>query len=262
MNSVRRAQVAGRFYPGSVPALERSVDTYVGAADPVVRGPAAVVAPHAGYVYSGPTAGYSFASLAARAPEITRVVLIGPSHYVGFSGFALSSKQGFETPLGVVPVDRDANAALAALPQCIVADKPHDVPEHALEVELPFLQRTLGQFSVVPIIAGSAATDEAAEVLEAVWGGDETAVVVSSDLSHFHDYDTAVAVDGATTRAIEALDATDLRGEHACGHVPLRGLLEVARRRGLRATTLDLRNSGDTAGDRDRVVGYGAYAFH
>jgi AmmeMemoRadiSam system protein B len=222
--------------------------------------PRAVIAPHAGYVYSGPVAGRVYARLAPLRGRIRRVVLIGPSHRVWFRGLAVPSAQVFTTPLGPVRVDREALERILALPQVVERDDAH-AEEHSLEVQLPFLQEVLGEFGLVPIAAGDASADEVAAVIEALWDGPETLVVVSSDLSHYHDYTSARRRDEETTRAIEALDPSALDEESACGRVGVRGLLLVARRRGRAARTLDLRSSGDPAGPRDRVVGYGAYEF-
>jgi AmmeMemoRadiSam system protein B len=190
---------------------------------------------------------------------VQRVVLLGPSHRVGFRGLALPDADSFRTPLGIVPVDRGAVAALRALPQVSVVPAAH-LAEHSIEVHLPFLQTVLGAFSLVPLVVGDAEPAEVEEVIDALWGGAETLIVVSSDLSHYHSYDEARRLDAATSKAIEALDDSRINFDNACGRLPLAGLLRVARRRGLSAHTIDLRNSGDTAGPRNRVVGYGAYA--
>jgi hypothetical protein len=223
--------------------------------------PKAVIAPHAGYVYSGPVAGRAFGSLGEDAPRIRRVVAIGPAHFVPFRGIAVPQSGAFCTPLGEVPVDGAAIATVRDLPQVRLADVPHR-PEHALEVELPFLQTALADFALVPLLVGEAAAEEVAEVLERLWGGPDTLIVISSDLSHYEAYDRARAHDAATAAAIERLDAAILGPRDACGYLPIAGLLIEARRRGMQALRLDLRNSGDTAGPQDQVVGYGAWAFH
>lgn len=260
---IRTAAVAGRFYPGEAASLARAVDAYLAAAAPPPLGggvPKALIAPHAGYVYSGPIAASAYSLVRPHAAGIRRVVLLGPAHRVPLAGLAASAATHFETPLGRVRVDGEALAAATALPQVRVVEEAH-AGEHSLEVHLPFLQRLLGDFALVPLVAGDAGAAEVAEVLERLWGGDDTLIVVSSDLSHYRDYDTARALDAATTRTIEALDGDGLVPRSACGRVAVRGLLAAARRRGLRAHTLDVRNSGDTAGPRDSVVGYGAWAF-
>jgi AmmeMemoRadiSam system protein B len=222
--------------------------------------PKALIVPHAGYEYSGPVAGSAYARIAPAHGSITRVVLMGPSHRVAFHGLALPSASHFATPLGTVPVDQESIARALALPQVSVMDEAHG-REHSLEVHLPFLQVALGPFQLVPIVAGEAAAEEVGAVFETLWGGPETLIVASSDLSHYHDYSTAQQLDARTSTAIEALRGDVIRDEDACGSVPIRGLLWVAKRRGLRARILDLRNSGDTAGPRDSVVGYGAYVI-
>jgi AmmeMemoRadiSam system protein B len=251
------------FYSRDARELAHGVDTMLAAAPqpaPAAALPKAIIAPHAGYVYSGPVAGSAFAPLAPLRGRIARVVLIGPAHRVAFEGLALPEADAFATPLGLVTVDRDAREALLALPQVIASDHAH-AGEHSLEVELPFVQEVLGAVSVVPIVVGEASDVSAAEALDLVWGGPETCVVVSSDLSHYHPYATAQRLDRATARAVERLAPEDIGENDACGEVGMRALLRVARARGLRATTLDLRSSGDTAGPRDRVVGYGAFSL-
>jgi AmmeMemoRadiSam system protein B len=222
--------------------------------------PKALIVPHAGYVYSGPVAASAYLHLAPLCGTITRVVLLGPSHRLGFHGLALSSADYFDTPLGRIAVDKTAQQALAGLQQVQVLDAAHAL-EHSLEVQLPFLQQMLGVFRLVPVVVGEARAEEVSEVLERLWGGAETLIVVSSDLSHYHDYATAQRMDGATSRAIEQLRYEDLQYGDACGRIPVSGLLHCIRGHGGRMRTVDLRNSGDTAGPRDRVVGYGAYVL-
>ncbi len=259
-SGVRPPAVAGTFYPSEPRRLRGEVAACLAAApEPEPPFPRAVVAPHAGYVYSGPVAGSAFRAVAPLAGRVRRVVVLGPSHYVAFRGLALPVAERFRTPLGEVAVDAAARAELAGLPQVATDNRPHE-REHALEVELPFLQSVLGAFTLVPLTVGDASAAEVAEVIERLWSED-TLVVVSTDLSHYLDYETAAARDRATSEAIVALDETRIGELDACGRHPLRGLLVAARRRGLRARELDLRSSGDTAGPRDRVVGYGAYAF-
>jgi AmmeMemoRadiSam system protein B len=259
---VRPPAVAGSFYPGGAERLESAIRGYlsaveVGGDEPV---PKALIAPHAGYVYSGPVAAFAYASLARARGRIQRVVLIGPAHRVPVGGLAAPHADAFGTPLGDVAVDRAALDSILCLPQVGILHRAHEL-EHSVEVHLPFLQVVLGDFRIVPLVAGDAKPEDVAEVLEVLWGGPETLIVVSSDLSHYHDYRTARRMDDATTRAIEDLLPDGIGYEDACGRVPIQGLLLAARAHGLHATTLDLRNSGDTAGPRDRVVGYGAWAF-
>lgn len=224
------------------------------------RTPKAVIAPHAGYIFSGPIAGSSFHPWLEEAAKITRIVLIGPSHYVYFDGLALPSATKFATPFGDVAVDMDAMKQLRELPQVRVFDPAHE-QEHCLEVELPFLQHTLEDFQIVPLVVGEASDDEIREVIDLLWGGPETRIVISSDLSHYHGYDAARRLDRTTADNIEAHLPDRLTGNHACGYRPIRGFLRAAEAHGLCAETTDLRNSGDTAGPRDRVVGYGAFLF-
>ncbi|MBE2258753.1 MAG: AmmeMemoRadiSam system protein B, partial [Rhodobacteraceae bacterium] len=221
--------------------------------------PKAIIAPHAGYVYSGPIAASVYAPLHALRESIRRVVLLGPTHRVAVNGLAAPAVSAFATPLGVVAVDRAAIAAIAPLPQVVVSDAAHAL-EHSLEVQLPFLQAVLEQFALVPLAVGRASAEQVAEVLDRLWGGDETLIVISSDLSHYLPYPVARATDSETARQIVALEPR-LDHQQACGATPVNGLLLAARRHGLKAQLIDLRNSGDTAGDRSRVVGYGAFAF-
>jgi hypothetical protein len=258
---VRPPAWAGRFYPAAAAELRDLVDAFLANAPPSNRpAPKAVIAPHAGYIYSGPIAASAYVCLRPGHDRVRRVVLIGPSHYADFTGLATSPAQAFATPLGEVPVDQEAVALLGALPQVRFSAEAH-APEHCLEVQLPFLQRLFSAFEVVPLLAGWTSDAEISEVLERLWGGSETRIIVSSDLSHYHPYATARALDERTARAIEQLDYAGLRSDDACGCRPIRGLLLAARHRGLHAATVDLRNSGDTAGPRDRVVGYGAFVF-
>ena len=257
---IRPPAAAGLFYAGHRQELQTSVSELLGEAAPSANVfPKALIAPHAGYVYSGRVAAEAFATLRAGAPSVARVVLIGPAHFVPVRGIAAPTVDAFETPLGCVPVDRHALSAIADLPFVIAADAPH-APEHSLEVELPFLQALLPNFTVVPLVIGDAAPQEVAEVLRRLWGGPETLIVVSSDLSHYHDYDTARRLDGATAAAIERGDWESLGPNQACGYLAVAGLLVETRRRSLTPERLSLCNSGDTAGSRDRVVGYGAWA--
>ncbi len=258
---MRPPAVAGVFYPGEPARLQAEVLRLIGEAPAVAAGaPKALIAPHAGYVYSGAVAGAAFAALRQHPAAIERVVLIGPAHYVHVGGIAAPSMTAFETPLGRVPVDHGALAAIADLSFVRRADAPH-APEHALEVELPFLQAILPSVRIVPLVVGAAEAHEVAAVLECLWGGPETLIVVSSDLSHYHDYATARRLDHATADAIERGDGTGLGPEQACGFPAVAGLLRQASRRGLRRQRLALCNSGDTAGSRDSVVGYGAWLF-
>jgi hypothetical protein len=260
MAKVRNPAVAGLFYPDDPVALRRTVSDLLARAPNPGPPPKALIAPHAGYVFSGPIAASAYARVVPLRGTVKRVVLLGPSHRVPFRGLALSRADAFLSPLGAVPVDVDAIDLLTNLPQVQLLEAAH-AQEHSLEVHLPFLQVALGDFKVVPLVVGEASPDAVAEVLDRLWGGRETLIVVSSDLSHYHDYATARRMDGETSRLIESLSRVEIDGEHACGCRPVNGLLRAARSHGLTASVLDLRNSGDTAGPRDRVVGYGAYAF-
>ena len=258
--AIRPAAMAGSFYPGEPTALAAEVASYLadtrGAA---AKPPKAIIAPHAGYMYSGAIAGSIYARLAPLAGRIGRVVLAGPAHRVYVAGAAVPSAEAFASPLGEVALDLAALEKLRALPFVEVSDAAH-AREHSLEVHLPFLQSVLGSFNLVPLLVGDASPGEMALAFDAVWGGPETLVVVSSDLSHYLPYDSARGRDRDTARAIVELQAT-LAPDEACGAAPINGLLRAARQRGMSAELVDLRNSGDTAGDRSRVVGYGAFAF-
>lgn len=260
MINVRPPAVAGQFYPADPEQLGHDLDRYLGSVKMEALSLKAVIAPHAGYPYSGPVAGTVYGRLCPRANPISRVVLMGPCHRVPFEGVAIPTATAFATPLGEVPVDQESLGRLRAHPGVAVLDEAHRL-EHSLEVHLPFLQKMLGKFLLVPLVVGRAPPDLIADVLESVWGGPETLIVISSDLSHYHDYDTARALDARTSAAIESLDAEALTPGDACGCGPIQGLLRCARKHHLTARLMDLRNSGDTAGSRDQVVGYGAYAF-
>jgi MEMO1 family protein len=222
--------------------------------------PKAVIAPHAGYDASGPIAASAYAHLVAGHNVIHRVILLGPAHFVPFQGLAVTQASAFQTPLGAAPVDLEALEKIRSLPQVQILESAHR-NEHSLEVHLPFLQVILGDFKLVPLLVGEATPGEVAEVLAALWGGPETCVVVSSDLSHYLDYPAAQQADARTAELIESLNWEELKADQACGCGPIRGLLLLARRRGLRCRTVDLRNSGDTCGMRSRVVGYGAFVL-
>lgn len=260
MGTTRQPAVAGTFYPADPHVLQSTVDGFLLAARTDLPAPRAMIVPHAGYIYSGPVAAYGYACLLNRETPVGRVVLLGPSHRVAFRGIATTSAAIFTTPLGDIAIDHSAVDALSALPQVHVLDEAHRL-EHSLEVQLPFLQCTLGDFLLVPLVVGDATPEAIAEVLEKLWSGPETLVIVSSDLSHYHDYETARRLDGETSRHIESLDYEAIEYDDACGRNPVNGLLLYARRHGLNAVTLDQRNSGDTAGPRDQVVGYGTYVF-
>ncbi len=262
MENIRKPAVAGMFYPADPEEIHSQLaDFFRQAAAGDGTAPKALIAPHAGYIYSGPVAASAYIRLKSAADTITRVILLGPSHRVAFPGLATPSADAFRTPLGDIPLDREAVEAVEALPQVHRLDEAH-LMEHSLEVHLPFLQELLHHFTLVPLVVGDADSDEVAEVLEMLWGGPETLIVISSDLSHYHDYATAQEMDRTTSEAIEGLHPEALHYDDACGRNPIKGLLTVARRKAMHMETVDLRNSGDTAGPRDRVVGYGSYVLH
>jgi len=264
--SVRQPAVAGLFYPADRDELAATVRAHldVGSAlrpaAPVDETPKAIIAPHAGYDYSGPIAGTAFVALSEASARVRRIVLLGPAHRVLLRGMALPGAGALATPLGEVMVDQEL-AELAAEFSQVSVDSAAHAEEHSLEVELPFLQLLFGEFTVLPLVVGEAGPREVAAVLDACWGGEETRIVISSDLSHYLPYRDAGVADRATAEKILALDST-LGDYDACGAACANGLLTSARARGMRSELLDLRNSGDTAGDRARVVGYGAFAFH
>jgi len=272
--AIRPPAVAGRFYPHDPQRLRSVVSACLDgagqapAASPTVaqispggkRAPKALICPHAGYVYSGSVAGSAYRALCGMTQAIERVVMIGPSHFVPFSGLAVPRAEAFATPLGSVPIDDAARRTALRAAHVVAADAPHAL-EHSLEVQLPFLQMVLGEFTVLPLAAGNAAPQEVAAVLECLWGDAGTLIVVSSDLSHYLAYGAARRVDAATADHILS-GATALDGEQACGYVGINGLMHAARRHGLEVRLLDLRNSGDTAAGYASVVGYGAFALY
>lgn len=260
MINTRPPAVAGTFYPGDPDTLTATVDRFLADTSPLSDlQPKALIVPHAGYIYSGSTAASAYATLKPWATTIRRVILLGPTHRVAVEGIALPEVEAFSTPLGTIRLDVPAIASIAGLPQIVFSNQVHAF-EHSLEVHLPFLQRVLDQFTLVPLAVGDAAPDAVAEILDLLWGGPETLIVVSSDLSHFLPYGTAQQVDGNTCRHILQFD-THIHPEQACGAYPINGLLLAARQRGLTPSLLGLCNSGDTAGDKDRVVGYAAFSF-
>jgi len=266
MSNIRPPAVAGTFYPGNAVKLATEIDAMLedaerrnppGDDEPL---PKAVIVPHAGYIYSGPVAAGAFLRLRKGKGIIMRVVLLGPVHRVAVRGLALPAATAFETPLGTVPVDVDAAKLLVGLPQVTVSAPAHAL-EHSLEVQLPFLQRVLGDFFLIPLAVGDARPEAVAEVLERLWGGPETLIVISSDLSHYLPYDTATRVDHQTVETMLDLHLLSTH-EQACGATPVNGIIIAARRKGLIPKLIDLRNSGDTAGDKGRVVGYASIALY
>lgn len=273
MSSVRSCAVAGMFYPANPAELRAQIDAFLNAvsefesdirsdtqSDIQLPAPKALIAPHAGYIYSGPVAASVYARLRTVRDTIRHVVLLGPAHRVGFQGFAASRAAAFATPLGRIPLNQAALAEIAAVPGFTFMDRAH-AQEHSLEVQLPFLQTVLADFSLTPLVVGDAEPKQVGKLLQTLWGGAETLIVISSDLSHYHDYDTACRRDRETSQAIIELRYEDIGYGDACGRNPIGGLLWLAQQIGLKGEIVDLRNSGDTAGPRDQVVGYGAYVF-
>ncbi len=260
MQNVRATAVAGLFYPADASELRRELQAHLAAAEPHAGGlvPKAIIAPHAGYRYSGAVAAVAYAALRNARDVIRRVVMLGPAHRVAVRGLAAPAAAQFVTPLGAVEVDSAAIEKALPLAHVSLSDAAH-AEEHSLEVQLPFLQLLLARFSLVPFAVGEATPEQVAEVLDMLWGGPETLLVISSDLSHFHDYDSAQQMDETTTQSI--LRLRPLKREQACGRTPINGLLRLVQQRGLRGQRLQLRNSGDTGGDKARVVGYGAFHF-
>ncbi len=258
---VRRAVVAGRFYPEDPGELRERIRSDLGrSAMRPVDGVKALIVPHAGYVYSAPVAASGYAALGSRASEVERVLLLGTCHFPEVDGLAATSAGAFETPLGTVPVDIAAVSKALTFPEVETRDEIH-CRDHALEVQLPFLQVVLDRFQIIPLLVGRASATIVAELLEAFWDGGATLIVVSSDLSHYLSYVEARETDQATAEAIEGLDEQALEPRSACGRNAIAGLLQASRRHRLKCRTVDLRNSGDTAGRSDRVVGYGAFVF-
>ena len=263
MASVRPPAVAGTFYSADPHALALEIDDLLGDVEPLAPRlgfPKALIVPHAGYVYSGTVAARAYADIAPARGIVKRVVLLGPVHRVAVRGLALPAAEFFDTPLGRIPIDREAAAQLASLPQ-VVASAPAHAMEHSLEVQLPFLQKALGEFTLVPLAVGMASVEEVAAVLERLWGGPETLIVISTDLSHYHAYQDAKEIDCGTIARIAAR-AIDIDHDEACGATPLNGLLFLAREKNLSVNLLAACNSGDTAGGKGRVVGYSSFAVH
>lgn len=258
--TIRHAAVAGTFYPSDADELRAQVKQLLLDNQRQGEAPKVLIVPHAGYLYSGSVAAAAYSRLQGAAEKVHRVVLLGPSHRVPIDGIALPLASAFETPLGQAEVDKKACQALLGFEQ-ICESEPAHAMEHSLEVHIPFLQVVLREFTIVPLVVGSAEPEEVAEVINQVWGGPETLIVVSSDLSHYHPYQEAELMDVDTTQAIQEMDS-HLTGEQACGCAALNGLMVAAKQRQLQVSLIDLRNSGDTAGSKENVVGYGAYELH
>ncbi len=257
----RQPAVAGQFYPADPKQLVAMLEDLLKQAKPVAHSHIkAIIAPHAGYIYSGAVAATAYQSLSHQAGQIERVILLGPSHRVGFRGLATTSVKEYQMPLGDIPIDHTAMAIIKDLPQVHQIDQAH-APEHSLEVQIPFLQTVLRDFSLVPLVVGECKSAEVAEVLELLWGDESTLIVISSDLSHYQPYELAMEQDRKTSEAIVNLLPDEIHDPDACGRYPVKGLLVAAKQHHLNASLVDLRNSGDTAGSKDRVVGYGAFLF-
>ncbi|HEY5648991.1 MAG TPA: AmmeMemoRadiSam system protein B [Nitrospiria bacterium] len=260
MERIRRAAAAGIFYPAEPGKLRSMVRGFLSRAESRPGNPAALIVPHAGYVYSGPVAASAYAALSKRDSPIQRVVLIGPSHYVPLDGIAVPAAREFETPLGPVPVDIHTLKTLLVRPGVRVDDEVHR-REHSLEVQLPFLMEVLPAFRLIPLATGFTRAADVAVILDSLWEDESTLIVASSDLSHYQDYETARAMDAETARSIEGLRPDRIQPERACGSHAVNGLLTMAAQRGWSVETVDLRNSGDTTGAKDEVVGYGAFVI-
>lgn len=261
MSRVRAPAVAGLFYSADPEALHQDVQNYLAAAKTAETVPKALIVPHAGYIYSGAVAATAYKTLLPLKDKIHRVILLGPSHRVAFSGLAVPDADTFNTPLGKIELDLAAIERLLQFPQVVASNAAH-LEEHSLEVQLPFLQEVLSDYKLVPIVVGDANRHEVAEVINTFWDEEDTLFVISSDLSHYHEYYEAKRMDRATSDAIVHFKPEQIAYDDACGRNGINGLLTVAQEKHLQAEILDLRNSGDTAGDKSRVVGYGAYAFH
>lgn len=254
---IREPAVAGLFYPGEPQNLRNMVDTLLRRVNQNSSRYHALIVPHAGYVYSGPSAAYAYAGL-GKARNIKRVIILGPSHRVFVRGIAISTSNHFKTPLGLVEIDQKAQERITDLPQVVVSDEAHAM-EHSLEVHLPFLQSQLDDFKIVPLVVGEASPTEVSEVIERYWDEEETLILISTDLSHYHDYETACQIDNKTCDLIKNRQYEAIGPENACGCRPLNGLLYLAKQRDINVELLDLSNSADTAGTPDRVVGYGTF---
>ena len=260
--SVRNTAVAGTFYPKEPNELQANLNALLQSARTVKPYPKAIIVPHAGYIYSGPIAANAYSSFYKQKPMINRIVLMGPAHRVAFRGIAASSADYFASPIGNIAVDHNTLRPIIEKGFVQYFDLAHE-QEHCLEVQLPFLQAIFNQnFEIIPLLAGDTDPSHVAKVLRLLWGGNETLIVISSDLSHYHDYESAKVIDQRTSKSIEELHGEQLDYDSACGRLPIQGLLEVAKELKMQCKTLDLRNSGDTSGPHDRVVGYGAFSFY
>ncbi|MTI12893.1 AmmeMemoRadiSam system protein B [Sansalvadorimonas verongulae] len=259
MMSVRQPAVAGTFYPANKTALKDAITHFLAEASEPDFSSRVLIVPHAGYIYSGEVAASAYKLLERYPHPVERVILLGPSHRTQLHGLALPGSSVFHTPLGAIEIDSELAERLVSFSQVQVLEAAHEL-EHSLEVQLPFLQVCLPDFKLLPLVVGEADSMAVSEVLESVWGGPETLIIISTDLSHFHTYHEAQTIDQHTANNIKDLQSS-LTGDQACGCHPLNGLLSLAKEKGMTVETLDIRNSGDTAGSHDRVVGYGAFAI-
>lgn len=262
MKKIREPAVAGTFYPAEKDELKHMIEQFILEAPKANKVPKVIIAPHAGYIYSGELAGAVYARLIPDNNKISRVILMGPSHKVGFHGMALSTAEHFSTPLGSIDIDIESNTQLSRFPYVQYLDQAHEL-EHSIEVHLPFLQMVLKKFILLPIICGDSSADQVCTIIEQFWGQPETLIVISSDLSHFHNYETAQKKDKATSNFIEQLELEHLDSDSACGYIPISGLLALARKNDLKIKMIDLKNSADASriSDKNRVVGYGTYVI-
>lgn len=262
MISIRSSAVAGKFYPEEPSELQANLEALLQHAHVDNEHLKAIIVPHAGYIYSGPIAATAYVNFYKQYPATSRIILMGPAHRVAFNGISASGLDYFATPLGNIPVDHASLKSSIEKGNVKYFDAAHE-HEHCLEVQLPFLQEIFDQyFEIIPLLVGDANSKLVAKVLRALWGGDETLIVISSDLSHYHDYEAAKQIDRCTTKSIEQFQGEQLDFDSACGCLPIQGLLQVAKEFGMQCKVMDLRNSGDTAGSHERVVGYGAFAFY
>jgi len=258
---LRTAAVADQFYPADRGQLAAQVTDLLQNSNPYPIQPKALIVPHAGYVYSGRTAGLAFSLLKSSKNVINKIVILGPCHRVYLKGAAIPRCEFFETPLGNVPLDIDCLAKLSQFPQVSISEEAH-ILEHSIEVQLPFLQSIFSDFKLIPIVIGDISGQQLTEVINYLWGNEQTLIVVSSDLSHFLDYQSAIALDNQTTKAIESFQPDKISREAACGGEGIKALLNLAQKNHLHVKTLNQCNSADSIGDKNRVVGYGSYAFY
>jgi hypothetical protein len=261
MTNIRKPNVAGQFYPEQTKALVEMINKFLSEAKHVVlpEQPKAIIVPHAGYIYSGTVAATIYAALSQYKDIINNVILLGPTHRMTFKGVAATMVDCFETPLGSIPVVHNWRNTLTS--SVVNVNETAYEMEHSIEIQLPFLQVVLDKFELLPFVVGDEDFIAVADIIDSLWGKEDTLVVVSSDLSHYKDYNTAQELDALTSQAIVNLTPLEIKHEQACGLIPIQGLLQAAKNRKMKVRALDVRNSGDTAGSKDSVVGYGAFCF-